>query len=676
MVTSAQDRLAALFKDISLPKSPLADAKTYAEEELDAQMAAQASWKTPDHAQYPSKHTAPAPKPADNLDLLTSSDEDDYVAAFKSKLTMKPADSKKPKPVKRNSGATDQQRTMHAEKLDIHKTIDEELPKVDKGGRPATSHFCSFNLTTKCPYKYMDDANDRVSRHFFANGKVYERQWDLYYLHGPETSMRQPLILVPFEQVESLINEIAKTFNTKIAVPQFPFTLTFFNDGTPEPQFLGSCHSRANVQDMEDSIPVIASGHGEPPAHATEQLQIAYADFKAKFEDAQAATKKTKGATKKKKAADRTVNIQAWCRSLTQVQRYFGLRPTPMEPTAVKESMSWDEQAAFYAKTSGAIDADIGSLDLDKPAPFSFAKSPVLVCIDIESYERGHHLITEVGISTLDTMEIACMNPGENGENWRKQIRSRHFRIRENAHLRNIDFCIGDPEGFQFGESEFVGLEEVGAKIDSCFEWPFSVQYKHDGTLKFERVSRDTMTEQSKPDVPTDSDAVGDANENSTSAEPSLQQLGPKKRNILLVGHGINTDLDYLSKLNSSIFSTAASLSNSAATYPTQKQINLSGLDSQASRGAAGLNAIKAALDTATLYQVLNDDPNPKSLATILYDMDIRAFYLHNGGNDARYTLEALIALAIKARQFDDEKAAAQATETEGIMQAWEGENR
>lgn len=39
--------------------------------------------------------------------------------------------------------------------------------------------FCVFNLVTKFPYKYLQDPGDRVSKHFFAGGQIYQRNWDL-----------------------------------------------------------------------------------------------------------------------------------------------------------------------------------------------------------------------------------------------------------------------------------------------------------------------------------------------------------------------------------------------------------------------------------------------------------------------------------------------------------------
>lgn len=453
----------------------------------------------------------------------------------------------------------------------------------------------------------------------------------------------QPLILLPYEQVKALIDLIATTFKADVAVPAFPFTVSFFQDGTPQPQHLGTSHSREDIDTMQAAIPAPISGHGEAPETATPIVHASYADFKAKVERALAANKRKNVAAKEKKAADKLVQIRHWCQSLGRAQRYLGLVPTRPKLEITNPNMLWEEQTALIAEQDKPI--TVSPLDVSRPAPFNFDQIQILISIDVESYERGHHLITEVGISTLDTLDLLELAPGENGENWRKQIRSRHFRIAEHAHLKNVDFCIGDPAAFQFGESEMVALADVGDKIDSCFEWPFSIQYKHDGALKEQYTTWETIEEKAKLD------SNNTASEVTASKHVEEDQKGPKDRNILLVGQDINSDLNYLARLNSAIFSSK----NFASTHPVVENPDVESADPRIARGAKRLQSIKEALDTATLHKVLMKDQNARSLVNILYDLDITGYFLHNAGNDARYTLEALIAMTVKSRLMDDE---------------------
>jgi hypothetical protein len=487
-----------------------------------------------------------------------------------------------------------------------------------------------------------------------------------YYVHPPESLYRDVVLLLPYSQVLQLVNEIATTFKVEVSVPGSPFTLSFFDDGTPQPQLLGNTKSRADINDMQDSIPPPAAGHGEPPANATEGQDISFAAFKRKMEKAAAANKKKNAAVKKKKAQDRFLTIQDWVKQLRRAQRYFGLRPAPSKVPEPDPNMTWAEQESFIKQNEMKAGVILDPLDAMKPAPFAFEKEPIIVSIDLESYERNHGLITEIGISTLDTLDLIAEPPGRVGANWMKHIRSRHFRIKDREHYVNKDFVRGHPEAFQFGESEFVSLENAGKAVDSCFEWPFSVQYKHDGRLKnvgddwdtrptdyYANDGASTKTTEAVSTSSGENHANGPSatctNETISSPEnPSKKQRGPRQRTIILLGHDLGTDLAYLTKLNSRVFSAPR-----PPTYPAPLP-DPSDMDNP-------IHSILEALDTATLYKVFTRDTQTKSLTSIMAELGRAAWYAHNGGNDARYTLEALVGLVVKARIQDDEEKAAKA---------------
>ena len=58
------------------------------------------------------------------------------------------------------------------------------------------------------------------------------------------------------------------------------------------------------------------------------------------------------------------------------------------------------------------------------------------------------------------------------------------------------------------------------------------------------------------------------------------------------------------------------------------------------------------------MWRCFKQENNPRNLATILSELGIIAWNLHNGGNDAVYTLQALLGLAIRSltdpKQNDD----------------------
>ncbi|MCJ1473538.1 hypothetical protein MMC13_002189 [Lambiella insularis] len=118
--------------------------------------------------------------------------------------------------------------------------------------------------------------------------------------------------------------------------------------------------------------------------------------------------------------------------------------------------------------TSLHKEGDIGSLLSDVK---SFTR---FISVDVEAWEFDQKLITEIGISTLDTVELLGSQPLARGNNWAAKIRSRHFRIRENGHLVNKVHVEGWPENFNFGQSEWISKKNIKQALEDCFHPPLS----------------------------------------------------------------------------------------------------------------------------------------------------------------------------------------------------------
>ncbi|KIW78269.1 hypothetical protein Z517_08103 [Fonsecaea pedrosoi CBS 271.37] len=705
--TTPQERLNKLFSNQALPTAPTPGQPHFSEKELEQRaVEEQRPWSVPETAQYP-RDTKPLKKqqPQRDIVILTSSDDDDdYVSSFKKKPSMKPS-LKPPQPRSSVIHANNASTSLKDPVLDSEETVqyiahgerserisskrvtersdsdNKELPTTDKRGIPVAGHFCQFHLAAKFPYKYMNDVNDRVSRHFFASNKFYNRTWDLYYLHPPASLTAKAIILVPFEQVQELIAEIGKTFKIPVSVPPFPFTFTFFEDGTPKPQYLGQAHSKDEAQEMQNSVPTATPGHGECPHNASSESRQRFEDFKHDCQAAILAAGKTKGGRGKKKVEyDRLTAIRDWYVQLRRAQRYLGLRRKTRQVLPPNLSMTWEEQEQFRLQQLKSAHVTLDPLDLSAPAPYAFEEETVFIAVDIESHERAHNLITEIGISTLDTLDLVNVPPGPRGRNWTDQIRSRHFRIRGREHLVNKDFCRGDPNSFQFGRSEWVELEDATTKVDSCFEWPFSVDFKHPSLIdpwSAEPVNHATGDEASQAtstnlggtsmglvnieqeaanraavtsvltgigDQETIKHAIALAKTNQSGAD-ALENR-PKQRKIILVGHSIGTDVAYLRDLGSKIFTS------SRATYP----IAAMEIMAKGERYSETLASIIDSLDTAPLFRILKEETQNRNLASIMGDLGLPCYFLHNAGNDARYTLEALVAMLIEARLKGDQE--------------------
>jgi hypothetical protein len=119
--------------------------------------------------------------------------------------------------------------------------------------------------------------------------------------------------------------------------------------------------------------------------------------------------------------------------------------------------------------------------------------------------------------------------------------------------------------------SEFINLKDAPRIVANCFKHPFS-----------------------KP---------GD------DSEPT------EKRSIVLVGHDLGMDINYLKKLGYDVY-------------------NLSNL--------------LECVDSANMWKYMTRDYNPRKLAMILAELRLIGWNLHNAGNDAVYTLWAMIGISVK----------------------------
>lgn len=106
-----------------------------------------------------------------------------------------------------------------------------------------------------------------------------------------------------------------------------------------------------------------------------------------------------------------------------------------------------------------------------------------------------------------------------------------------------------------------------------------------------------------------------------TVNRPDLPEhkLGP--RNIVLVGHNPDADIKMLAE--------RCTIFKSMDLRPQKR--------------------IRSLLDTQGLFQRLRKQKNPSKLETILIHLGLEPEFLHNAGNDARFTLEALIRMGLES---------------------------
>jgi hypothetical protein len=185
--------------------------------------------------------------------------------------------------------------------------------------------------------------------------------------------------------------------------------------------------------------------------------QASLIEFKAKIDLVTRLQRGKKMVNKEKQKAERVAKQQSWNKSIKRVQRYLGIRQASLasQTEAIRaglqnSSLQWMDYVAAVQDAVAKLPPS-KDLDVERLAPYNQEGSVVFVCVDVEAYERNTRQITEIGIATLDTKDIAKLNPGNGGVNWREMIRARHFRIREYRHLENSEFVNGCADKFEFG---------------------------------------------------------------------------------------------------------------------------------------------------------------------------------------------------------------------------------
>ena len=123
--------------------------------------------------------------------------------------------------------------------------------------------------------------------------------------------------------------------------------------------------------------------------------------------------------------------------------------------------------------------------------------------------------------------------------------------------------------------------------------------------------------------VPVDDEASADGEVAAEEPRPFGAQR--PLRNIILVGHDVKNDIKYLEKLHFNPTTT---------------------------------DSFRGIIDTKELWSALHRDHATRALQNMLTDLGIAGWNLHNAGNDARYTLQVMIALAFRDLEPKDQTQA------------------
>lgn len=409
-----------------------------------------------------------------------------------------------------------------------------------------------------------------------------------YYIHTG-LDLVKPLLLVPAIEFRALLAEINGNLDLQLRFPDDPgFLLSFLENGSPRPRYLGCLSAENPLDGMESQIP----GPDFKLEGEDEVDPRSFETFRLKMEVAiEAGKHRSKGSKEKRKKA-RVLEKKSCCLQLRRTQRYLGMKPVLKDP--VTEVLEWRALEEASRKHEEAIAKSRQVIDMTKPVPYAFEQEVVFIAIDVEWYERSHKTITEIGISVLDTADLREIAPGEGCLAWMDQIRARHFRIKDHSHLINTDFVAGCGDRFEaaFGTSEWISLADAPKVVASCF--------------RLERAASASNVSDGGGGSPTDVRNGHDDNEPSRSsslasisggAEHEDDEGAKPKRNIILVGHDIKSDIDHLRAL---------------------------GFD------LSNMSNILEVIDTADMFRALKHEQQPRSLGAILLDLGLTGWNLHN----------------------------------------------
>ncbi|KAK0942037.1 hypothetical protein LTR29_006456 [Friedmanniomyces endolithicus] len=97
---------------------------------------------------------------------------------------------------------------------------------------------------------------------------------------------------------------------------------------------------------------------------------------------------------------------------------------------------------------------------------------PVFICIDCEAFEHDQSKVTEIGVAVLDTRDCTDLWPGANEKQWIEKIQYAHYRPVRYAELRIKNFIRGCADGFNFGSTAWIDLDDAKPILRRIFQYP------------------------------------------------------------------------------------------------------------------------------------------------------------------------------------------------------------
>ncbi|KAI2470435.1 hypothetical protein F4781DRAFT_421354 [Annulohypoxylon bovei var. microspora] len=419
--------------------------------------------------------------------------------------------------------------------------------------------FCPWKLIRSYPYTHGDRQSQEEVGEVFKLVLFENRVWDVFYLSDPSGHGRDPLLLVPSSQAKDFLSDVSFQLKIPLPIPRGQagenFSLAFGDWGMPLPHFVGRAESNDTLEGLKEQVKRL------PKDNLAGLSTTASEVYKNKMDEIHNSIRSGKKKNPEANRVKRVERQKGYGRMIKRSQRYLGLRGvTGFGFNSSRSSYYVGNYLEWLTLSQGS---SIAGWDVSMPVPFKTKNSVRFVCVDVEAWERSRHVITEVGFAVLDTEDTMRVPPGKDGCNWFQLIKSHHFVIREHTDKINSTYVQGCPHLFDFGDSELVYSENIARMI---------------GTIIGDRESKD-------------------------------------KRPVVMVGHDIVQDLNYLTKVGFNVWRVPHFADE---------------------------------IDTKSMFQRLQKSANGRGLSAVCEELGIPGTNFHNAGNDATYTLRAMIVMAVQ----------------------------
>ncbi|KAI1002368.1 hypothetical protein K3495_g5838 [Podosphaera aphanis] len=450
--------------------------------------------------------------------------------------------------------------------------------------------FCSFQMVQKYPYSYIGNTNRKpVDDTFFAQGKLYEHGWEFFYLYKDLKSVaQQPIILVLTRQFNHFLAKINSHLRTTLTIPV----------GAK-----GAFELRFGVNDGTPRPRYM--GHADNKAQADRLKQNIPPSYYRPKEEAENITEPS------------GVALQAFREKvalLNQPRSGKNATTSRVNRERITKLQSWNNSIKRVQRYLGIRDHNSNPKTIK--ARQEYLEPQRIVKADVR--EMGEEASDDDLV--IDTPELFTPEKPIRFDQERSVV---FISVDVEAWERNpnmiteLGFATLDtrdistiPPG-EGGKNWVKAIRPRHFRINEHLEC-INTDYVHGCADRFEFGSSEFID---LKDVPQ---AISSIFKHPFSKKEDTPTVDNSQRNIVLVGHDVVSDVNFLKTAGFDI-----------CTIP---------------------NLVEA-IDTALMYRYFKRELNPRNLGATIADLGVVGWNLHNAGNDAFYTLRAMIAIAIKQLQ-------------------------